>query len=112
MLISRRAKQNGIAGIIAVLTVLAHAILAIFSGGGLEYANTITYGVTDMDLKPLLDAAGTEIVPVKFDFDVIIKDNEGVTLLGGLDFNAKEGDVLIFRKEDNRWAEVGRYLVD
>jgi hypothetical protein len=112
MRLTRNVKQNGATGIIGILTVVAHLFLMIYGDAPLEYADTLSFGVTDAGLEELLDAAGKDIVPVEFGFDTVIQESEGVGLLGALDFDAKTGDVLIFRKKDGKWVEVGRYLTE
>ena len=109
MQLSRNVRQNGTTGVIAILTVVAHLFLYM-TGEELEFADTVEFASPPVDLKDALDATGRNIVPVDIRFEMTIQSTEAVQLLGDIDFSGKPGDVLIFRKKDGRWNEVGRYL--
>ena len=101
-------KRNIPAGIIAVITVLVH--IFFFGGEEIQFADTVELKMPT-NLTVLLDAADKKIVPVEVKVDTVIENADRLDLLGGLDFDAKIGDVLIFKKDDNKWIEIGRYLI-
>ena len=110
MKLSRNAKQNGGTGIIAILTMVAHLLLSIFGGAELEYADSIEVDMLRQDVVSMLEATGKDIVPVVITMAGIIYHSDELPLQGGVDLDARIGDVLIFRKEDNHWAEANRSL--
>jgi len=110
MKLSRNAKQNGGTGIIAIVALLINVL--VFGGAELEYADSIEIDVSTQDVVLMLEATGKNIVPVVITMAGVICNSDDLPLQGGMDLNALAGDVLIFRKEDNHWEEVGRYLAD
>ncbi len=109
MQLSRNVKQNGTTGVIGVLTVIAVAFLTLYGNQDIEYANAIELNAPG-DIVSQLDATGKKIVPVEFGFDAVLTNSAKLELMGGLDLDARPGDVLIFRKDNGVWVEVGRYL--
>lgn len=111
MRLSRNVKQNGTTAIVAILTLVAHFFL-YYGGEEFEFADTIELSLP-ASLVDLLDETGRNIVPVEMKADTTLRNSNKLHLLGGLDFDAKIGDILVFRKEDDHWTEVvGRYLAE
>ena len=106
MKFSRNIKQNGLTGIIAMVSIIVNVLL--FSS--LEYADTIEVGT--QDIVSMLDATGKDIVPVEFQQDTLITHSVKLHLMGELNLDAVLDDVLIFRKDNGIWIEVGRYLTE
>lgn len=103
-------KRNLITATIAALTLVAHFFL--YGGEEFEFADTIEL-LLPTGLVQLLDDTGRNIVPVEVRVNAILHNSDSLRLLGGLDFDARIGDILVFRKEDDHWIEVvGRYLVE
>jgi len=109
MKLSHNVKQNGTTGIIGIVIVILN--LLIYGGGAIEYADTIELEALG-DIASMLDAADKDIVPVEFQYDGLISSTAKISLMGGLDLSTRAGDVLIFRKDNDVWIEVGRYLVE
>lgn len=114
MQLSRNVKQNGGTGIIAIVTVIAVVLLRMYGGEGgigIEFDETLAFKPGSQSLPDLLDQTEKEIVPVQFKSGMVLSTEARLQLMGDMDLDVKPGDVLVFRKENDNWIEVGRYLI-
>lgn len=111
-MLNAQLKKNGSVSVIAIISVIAHAFLALYGEGDLEFADTLSFALSSVRLPSMLEATGKNVVPVEFDTDVVLNSSHVLELMGGLDFHAQVGDVLVFRKKDGAWKEIGRYLTE
>jgi hypothetical protein len=112
MKLSRNMKQNGTTGVISVITLVLHAILVMYGGGEIEFADTLAFELGGQSLPDLLDNTGKEKVPVEFNSDMVLPSDHRVRLKGSIGLVVKPGDLLVFRKENDSWVEVFRDLTE
>ncbi len=99
--------------ILAVAVVASHVGRSIvWDDDGISFAETVDYaGIVD-ELLALLDEVDDGTVKaVEFSLDdTLLEHSESVELMGELDFTGLKGDMIVLRKADGKWVEIGRYL--
>lgn len=98
--------------ILAVAVIASHVGRSIiWDDDGISFAETVEYaGIID-ELLALLDEVDNGTVKaVEFADGAELKHSDKVELMGELNFTGLKGDMIIVRKTDGKWVEIGRYL--
>jgi hypothetical protein len=99
--------------------LLAIAVIASHISGkvawdddGVSFAETVDYAGMIDELLTLLDEVDDGAVKaVEFSADdTLLEHGEKVELMGELNFTGLKGDMIVLRKTDGKWVEIGRYL--
>jgi hypothetical protein len=99
--------------------ILAIALIASHISGkiawdddGITFAESLDYAGIMNDLLTLLDEVEEgAVMAVEFTVDdALLKHGDRVELQGELSFTGRKGDMIILRKTDGRWVEIGKYL--
>jgi hypothetical protein len=70
-------------------------------------------GIMDELLTLLEEVDEGTVKAVEFSADdVLLEHSDKVKLQGELSFTGLKGDMIILRKTDGKWVEIGKYLED
>lgn len=98
--------------ILAVAVIASHVGRSIYwNDDGVSFAETVEYAGIMTELLTLLDEVDDGTVKaVEFTDGAELKHSDKVDLMGELDFSGLKGDMIVLRKTDGKWVEIGRYL--
>lgn len=104
-----KAIQIGV-GILIIL--LSHVGRSWWNDDGIKFAETLDYaGIVDELLILLEEVDEGTVKAVEFSADdTLLEHSDKVELMGELSFTGLKGDMIVVRKTDGKWVEIGRYL--